>query len=98
MFGIGVGCLVGIPLRPVFIDLLPLPVWRTPFQAGTFAQAAVIGFVLPFAAVAWPVWRAMRVQPVEAIRVGHLAARGSGLCRCSAGCRSPAAGITDPAA
>jgi putative ABC transport system permease protein len=78
-FGIGVGYLVGIPLARVFESLLPLPVWRTPFQAGTFAQAAVIGFVLPFAAAAWPVWRAVRVQPVEAIRVGHLAARGSGL-------------------
>jgi putative ABC transport system permease protein len=63
----------------VFQDLLPLPVWRTPFQGGTFAQAAVIGFVLPFAAAAWPVWRAVRIQPVEAIRVGHLAARGNGL-------------------
>jgi putative ABC transport system permease protein len=78
-FGIGVGYLVGIPLARVFESLLPLPVWRTPFQAGTFAQAALIGFVLPFAAAAWPVWRAVRVQPVEAIRVGHLAARGSGL-------------------
>jgi putative ABC transport system permease protein len=79
LFGIGVGYLVGVPLARVFESLLPLPVWRTPFQAGTFAQAAVIGFVLPFAAAAWPVWRAVRVQPVEAIRVGHLAARGSGL-------------------
>src|SRR5215468_1126607 len=78
-FGIGVGYLIGIPLAGVFQSLLPLPVWRTPFQAGTFAQAAVIGFVLPFAALAWPVWRAVRVQPVEAIRVGHLAARGGGL-------------------
>src|SRR5215472_3942031 len=79
VFGAGVGYLVGIPLAGVFEGLLPLPVWRTPFQAGMFAQAAVIGFVLPFAAAAWPVWRAVRVQPVEAIRVGHLAARGSGL-------------------
>ena len=79
LFGAGVGYLVGIPLARVFESLLPLPVWRTPFQAGTFAQAAVIGFLLPFAAAAWPVWRAVRVQPVEAIRVGHLAARGSGL-------------------
>src|SRR5215467_4072681 len=78
-FGTGVGYLIGIPLAGVFESLLPLPVWRTPFQAGMFAQAAVIGFVLPFAAAAWPVWRAVRVQPVEAIRVGHLAARGSGL-------------------
>jgi putative ABC transport system permease protein len=79
LFGAGVGYLVGIPLARVFQDLLPLPVWRTPFQGGTFAQAAVIGFVLPFAAAAWPVWRAVRVQPVEAIRIGHLAARSNGL-------------------
>jgi len=79
VFGIAVGYLVGIPLAAVFKGLLPLPVWRTPFQAGTFAWAAAIGFVLPFAAAAWPVWQAVRVQPVEAIRVGHLAARGSGL-------------------
>jgi putative ABC transport system permease protein len=77
--GVAVGWLVGIPLRGVFVDMLPLPVWRTPLQADVFAQAATLGFALPFAAVVWPVWRALRVQPVEAIRVGHLAARGGGL-------------------
>ena len=79
VLGVAVGYAVGIPLRNVFTSMLPLPVWQTPFQAGTYAQAAAIGFLLPFAAVAWPVWRAVRVQPVEAIRVGHLAARGGGL-------------------
>src|SRR5262249_17378467 len=79
LFGIGVGCLRGLPLAAGFESLRPLRGGRPPFQAGTFAQAAAIGFVLPFAAAAWPVWRAVRVQPVEAIRVGHLAARGSGL-------------------
>lgn len=78
-FGIGTGELVGVPLARVFADLLPLPVWRTPFQAATFAQAAGVGFVLPFAAAAWPVWRAVRRPPVEALRVGHLAARRNGL-------------------
>jgi putative ABC transport system permease protein len=92
VFGIGVGYLVGLPLAGVFKSLLPLPVWRTPFQAGMFAQAAVIGFVLPFAAAAWPVWRAVRVQPVEAIRAGHLAARGSGLAPLLAWLRLPGRG------
>jgi len=77
--GMLVGWAVGIPLRAVFVDMIPLPIWRTPLQVDMFAQAALLGFVLPLAAVAWPVWRAIRVQPVEAIRVGHLAARGSGL-------------------
>lgn len=92
VFGIGVGYLIGIPLAGVFKSLLPLPVWRTPFQAGTFTQAAAIGFVLPFAAAAWPVWRAVRVQPAEAIRVGHLAARGSGLAPMLAWLRIPGRG------
>ena len=83
LLGVGLGMLVGwavgIPLRAVFVDLLPLPIWHTPLQVDVFAQAAGLGFALPLAAVAWPVWRALRVQPVEAIRVGHLAARGGGL-------------------
>lgn len=91
-FGIGVGDLVSLPLAGALRDLLPLPVWRTPFQAGTFAQAAVIGFALPFAAAIWPVWRAVRVQPIEAIRIGHLAARGGGLAPLLRGLRLPGRG------
>jgi len=79
VLGVVVGRLVGVLLRDVFVEILPLPVWRTPFQADIYLQAAALGFLLPLAAVAWPVWRAVRVQPVEAIRVGHLAARGGGL-------------------
>jgi putative ABC transport system permease protein len=77
--GTVVGWAVGLALREVFVDMLPLPIWRTPLHLDVFAQAAALGFMLPFAAVAWPIWRALRVQPVESIRVGHLAARGGGL-------------------
>jgi putative ABC transport system permease protein len=79
VFGIGVGLLVGVWMRSVMAELLPLPIWRTPFQVGPFASAAAIGFALPFAASVWPVWRAVRVSPVRAIRTGHLAAKGGGL-------------------
>jgi putative ABC transport system permease protein len=79
VLGMLVGWAVSIPLRDVFVDMLPLPIWQTPLQTDVFAQAAALGLLLPFLAIAWPVWRALRVQPVEAIRVGHLAARGSGL-------------------
>ena len=79
LLGVGVGYLVGLALRRQFVGMLPLPIWQTPFQTGTYLQAAAIGFLLPFVAVAWPVWRAVRVPPVDAIRVGHLAARGGGL-------------------
>ncbi len=79
VFGIGVGFLVGALLRSVFTGTFPLPVWKAPFQVGPFAGAAAIGFLLPFLATAWPVWRAVRVEPVQAIRTGHLAAKGGGL-------------------
>ncbi|MBU1493654.1 MAG: FtsX-like permease family protein, partial [Actinobacteria bacterium] len=70
--GIVVGLLIGAAMRSVFVDLLPLPIWRTPFQADVFAGAAGFGFLVPFGAAAWPVWRAVRVRPVEAIRPIHL--------------------------
>ncbi|HEX5950148.1 MAG TPA: FtsX-like permease family protein [Actinomycetota bacterium] len=79
VFGIGMGWLVGRAMSAAINDMLPMPVWETPFQAGRFAGAAVLGFVLPLLATAWPVWRAVRVPPVDAIRTGHLAARGGGL-------------------
>ena len=40
-------------------------------------SAAVLGIVIPIAASAVPVWRALRVEPIEAIRTGHLAARSN---------------------
>jgi len=78
VFGIGMGLLVMAVLRPVYRSMLPLPVWHMSFQPGMFARGAAIGFVLPFVATAWPVWRAVRVMPVEAITTVHRSAR-SGL-------------------
>lgn len=82
LLGLGTGAAVSALLADEFRSLLPLPVWDTSFQAGPFARAAGLGFVIPMLAVLWPVWRAVRVEPVEAIRVGHLAGRarsGGGL-------------------
>lgn len=79
VFGLGMGFLVGVGMRSVYSSLIPLPVWRTPFEFAPYARAAALGFLVPFVATAWPVWRAIRVAPVDAIRTGHLAARGGGL-------------------
>lgn len=79
LFGVGIGFVVNQALRQVLIGFLPLPEWRTPFLVGEFASGAAIGFIVPFAAAALPVWRALRVQPVEAIRTGHLAVRPRGM-------------------
>jgi putative ABC transport system permease protein len=75
--GVGVGALLGWLMKGLFESLLPLPEWRTPFQYGVYASAAVLGFGIPVLAAAIPVWRAVRVEPIEAIRTGHLTARSS---------------------
>lgn len=76
--GIVVGRVVNLAMGSVLLEFLPLPVWRTPFIPGVFLMAGAIGFVVPFLASAVPVWRAVRVNPIDAIRTGHLAARAPG--------------------
>lgn len=79
IFGIGMGIGVAQGLRAILTEFLPLPVWRTPFQPEFFAGVAVIGFLIPFLATAIPVWRAVTVPPIDAIKTGHLAVRSGGL-------------------
>jgi putative ABC transport system permease protein len=79
--GLIVGFVLTLWLRNVFASVLPLPEWRTTFQAATFAKAAALGFVMPVVATAVPVWRAVRVEPVDAIRTGNIASRRPGLAR-----------------
>ncbi|HEY8501268.1 MAG TPA: FtsX-like permease family protein, partial [Solirubrobacterales bacterium] len=78
LLGLALGLMMGVILRGVLEDLLPLPEMRTPFELGVFARAAAIGLVLPIVATAIPVWRGLRLTPVEAIRVGFRSAHGSG--------------------
>jgi putative ABC transport system permease protein len=79
VFGLGVGYALGQTMMILVRDLQPLPAWHTPFQWRLFSQVAAIGFVLPLAATAWPVWRAIRVTPIEAIRPAYRSSRGGGL-------------------
>ncbi len=68
VFGVGVGVLIGQAMGGLFRDFVPLPVWDMSFQTGVFAGVAAVGLVVPFLAGAIPVWRALRVAPVDAIR------------------------------
>ncbi len=79
ILGIGMGIGVAQALRIVLTEFLPLPVWRTPFQPGFFVGVALVGFLIPFLATAIPVWSAVRVQPIDAIKTGYLAMRSGGL-------------------
>jgi putative ABC transport system permease protein len=95
VLGIVVGILTGMALRDMMVSVLPMPVFEAPFRPEIFAQAAMIGFVLPFAASVYPVWRAVRARPVDAIRTGYLAARRPGLARYARALPLPA-GLRQP--
>ncbi len=77
-FGVGVGLVLDDALRSLLASYQPLPVWLTEFQPSVFARGAALGFGLPLAATLWPVLRAVRVAPVDAIRTGHRAVRVRG--------------------
>ncbi len=81
VFGIGVGVGLGSLMGSVLEEFIPLPFWEAPFQFDLFVGVALLGLAVPLVAIAYPVWRAVRVAPVEAIRTGHLAARGGGLAK-----------------
>ena len=77
--GIGVAALLGAWMRGMMESLIPMPIWVMPFQLGVFVRGAVFGLAPPVLAAAIPVWRALRVEPIEAIRSGHLARTGGRL-------------------
>lgn len=91
--GVGVGVLVGSLMRNLLESLLPLPIYRTPFQYGVYLRGLAIGILPPLVAAVVPVWRAVRVEPAEAIRTGHLAPRGGRLGRWSARIRLPGSSL-----
>ena len=89
VFGVLMGIGVAAALGDYLSEFLPLPEWRTPFQPGVFAVAAIVGFAAPFVATALPVWRGVRVNPIDAIRTGHLANREGGMALALARLRIP---------
>ena len=92
--GLGVGLVVGNAFGGLLESVRPLPEHRTPFQFGVYAQAAALGVVIPIAASALPVWRALRVEPIEAIRTGHLTAKTSRLTSWTGHLRLPGSTMT----
>ena len=92
--GLGVGLLMGAAFGNLLESFLPLPDHRTPFQFEVYLRAAALGIAIPIAASALPVWRALRVEPIEAIRTGHLAARTNRLTSWTGRLRLPGSTLT----
>jgi putative ABC transport system permease protein len=83
VLGTILGLLVGFGLSQLFANLfrslLPLPYWEITFYVPGYLRAALLGILIPFAATLIPVYRAVRVPPVDAIHSGYLVAKGGGL-------------------
>ena len=94
VLGVAVGLLVGWAMQQLLESFLAVPEYRSPFQYGTFARAAALGLIVPIVASAVPTWRAVRVEPIEAIRTGHLAARSGRLSTWAGRIRLPGSSLT----
>ena len=77
------GLIIGYALSKGYEDLLrsftPMPYWDIKFYLPGYIQATAVGILMPFIATMIPVWRAIRVAPVDAIQSGYLVAKGGGL-------------------
>jgi putative ABC transport system permease protein len=93
--GIPVGLDAGAWLAGVIEQFFPLPVVESSLRLDLYLRAAAIGIVLPVLATAVPVWRAIRVAPVDAIRIGAHAGRSSGLAWLLRGVRVPGGSLAN---
>lgn len=79
ILGVIVGYAIALQTVSVVQEVAWLPIFEQPFQAAIYGQAMALGFAVPVLAVLWPVVRAVRVKPVDAIRSSHLSSRGGSL-------------------
>ena len=81
VLGVIAGLVIGDLLVGVLRSQTALPELRTGFQLAIFARGAALGFLVPLAATLYPVWRGVRMTPVEAIRTGPRTTQGAGFAR-----------------
>ncbi|MDO9174634.1 MAG: FtsX-like permease family protein, partial [Actinomycetota bacterium] len=74
VFGIILSYAIAQGFASVLKQFLPMPVYVDPFTFSVFLRGALVGLLLPVVATFWPVWRAVRVQPIEAIQVSSRSA------------------------
>ncbi len=83
VLGTVLGIVIGLGLSQAFAGILksiaPLPFYDFDFYAPGYIRAILLGITIPFAATLLPVWRAVRVPPVDAIQTGYMVAKGGGL-------------------
>jgi len=79
LLGLAAGTVLSRAMGNLLHEWFPMPSLETPFQADIFLRGAILGVAIPLLATVYPVWRAIRVTPVEAIQTGPQANKGGGL-------------------
>lgn len=79
ILGALLGLLINQPLANELNKLMPLPYLDSSFQTDLYLKSALVGLLIPFGAVLYPIWRAVRVAPIDAIQTGYLVSKGGGL-------------------
>lgn len=82
LLGTAIGVVLGTIMSNLMADLVlefsPLPYTQIDVNWGNFITGTAIGILMPVVATLIPTWRAIRVPPIDAIRSGHLIAKGGG--------------------
>jgi putative ABC transport system permease protein len=79
VFGLIIGTVLIDAFGSVVKSINPLPFWDIKLYMPALIGATLLGIFMPLLATLIPVWRAVRVQPVDAIKSGYLVAKGGGL-------------------
>jgi len=79
LFGLVAGAMLSRAFGSFLQEMFPMPYMEMPFQIPVFLRGALLGVVIPLLAAVYPIWRAVRVTPIEAIQTGYLVAKGGGL-------------------
>ncbi|HLA44778.1 MAG TPA: FtsX-like permease family protein, partial [Aggregatilineales bacterium] len=78
-FGGLMGFLFSQGFGSIMDEFAPMPLFEITLYLRGFLVAVALGIILPVLATLIPVWRAVRVSPIDAIKTGHLVAKGGGL-------------------
>jgi putative ABC transport system permease protein len=78
IFGLILSQFIGSRLGTVLTQVFPFPVWKEWLVVELFMQGAILGILIPFSATIIPIWRATRIQPIQAIQTGYTLSTGKG--------------------
>jgi putative ABC transport system permease protein len=79
VLGAVAGELISRWMEGILRSLILVPVLTTPFQAEAFLIAGLLGLAVIAVATGFAVWRALRLDPIDAINVGPRMRRGRNL-------------------